>query len=57
MIILCECKECVYNMFKPEKGEAYQYQCGNDEIEIGWGIENEKYPMCYTYMKEEKEEK
>jgi len=45
-------ENCAYHIFKPDKGKAYQRQCGNDEIEIGKSGSGE--PVCCSYEKEEK---
>ncbi len=44
--ILCHVKSCVYNIFKEDEGEAYQYQCGNDEIEID--VNSSGHPECFS---------
>jgi hypothetical protein len=49
--VICEMQECVYYIHKPEDGEAYQHQCGNDEIEIGYFLED--FARCYTFENKE----
>ena len=48
--VLCEVKECIYNMEDPMEGPAYRYQCGNDEIEIGYDGD---LARCYCFEKKE----
>jgi len=49
--VICEMQQCVYYIHKPQDGEAYQHQCGNDEIEIG---PQDTIACCYTFEKEER---
>ncbi len=47
--VLCEIADCAYYEFHAEEGQAYQQQCGNDEIEIG---HDGSMARCYSYEKE-----
>lgn len=47
--VLCEKEDCEYFEFKPNKGTAYQKQCGNDEIEIA--DMRDGTAQCLTYEK------
>jgi len=49
--VICDMKECVYYVHKPEKGEAYQNQCENDEIEISHSELSLDIPQCFTFDK------
>jgi len=52
--VLCEMDDCIYNIYDPKEGEAYQNQCGNDEIEIAEFSKLTHIPKCYTYEKQPK---
>lgn len=47
--VICEMMDYASYIHKPEDGEAYQHQCGNDEIEVG---HQDNFARCYTYEKE-----
>ena len=47
--VLCSLDDCIYYIHKPEDGEAYQDQCGNDEIEIAPYEGHVNVAMCYSY--------
>lgn len=47
--VLCQAKNCVYYVFKEDEREAYQHQCGNDEIEID--INSSGRTECFNYEK------
>ncbi len=49
MIILCDAKNCIYHVVKEGEGEAYQNQCGNDEVEIGESPDTNSKPLCYSF--------
>jgi hypothetical protein len=53
--VICEMTQCIYYIHKPEDGEAYQHQCGNDEIEIGYGGQSASGDVAKCYTFEEKE--
>jgi hypothetical protein len=50
--VLCEMDDCIYHLHDPKKGEAYQDQCGNNEIEIAEFNSATHIPECYTYEKQ-----
>jgi len=52
--VLCEIKDCIYHLHNPKEGEAYQDQCGNDEIEIAEFSSSTHVPACYTYKRKPK---
>lgn len=47
--VLCKATNCVYYIFKEDEGEAYQHQCGNDEIEID--VNSSGCTECFSYEK------
>jgi len=48
-------KDCKFHLHDPKESEAYQNQCGNDEIEIGEFSSSTRVPECYTYEREGEE--
>ena len=47
--VICEIEKCIYYVHKPQDGEAYQHQCGNDEIEIGAYSGILDKPVCFSF--------
>ena len=47
ILVHCEIKTCIYYSFIETEGEAYQQQCGNDEIEVG--MDSRGIPQCFSY--------
>ena len=46
-LILCQVKGCSYNIFAKDKVEAYQHQCGQDQIDVEMGSDG--IPQCFSY--------
>jgi len=46
-LILCQAKDCSYNIFEEDKVEAYQHQCGQEQIAVE--ILSDGIPQCFSY--------